>query len=88
MSHCVNGFGRLRTKASNAGTRGGFYSEGPAAAFDHSLPHLKVLLGFMGITEVESVIAEGLATGGDAANRAITTATKALHGLAATAAVA
>lgn len=63
-------------------TRGGFYSEGPAAAFDHSLPHLKVLLGFMGITEVETVVAEGLATGEDAANRAITTATAALRSLA------
>ena len=66
-------------------TRGGFYSEGPAAAFDHSLPHLKVLLGFMGITAVETVIAEGLATGEDPASRAITTAVATLHALAATA---
>ncbi len=66
-------------------TRGGFYSEGPAAAFDHALPHLKVLLGFMGLTEVKAVIAEGLATGEDAAERAIAGATDALHSLVATA---
>ena len=60
-------------------TRGGFYSEGPATAFDHALPHLKVLLGFMGITDVTAVIAEGLATGEEAAERATTAAATALR---------
>lgn len=62
-------------------TRGGFYSEGPAAAFDHALPHLKTLLGFMGIT-VAVVIVEGLATGADAAERATAAAAATLHKLA------
>jgi FMN-dependent NADH-azoreductase len=75
--------GLLRGKrAVVVATRGGFYSEGPAAAFDHALPHLKALLGFMGITEVTAVIAEGLATGADAAARATTAAADVLRQLA------
>lgn len=42
-------------------TRGGLYSEGPAAAFDQQEPHLRTLLGFIGITDVTFVRAEGLA---------------------------
>lgn len=41
-------------------TRGGHYSVGPAAAMDHQESYLKVVLGFMGITDVEVVRAEGL----------------------------
>lgn len=33
-------------------TRGGLYSEGPAQAMDSQEPHLRTLLGFIGITEV------------------------------------
>ena len=42
-------------------TRGGFYSEGPAAVSDSQEPHLRTLLGFMGIDEVTFVRAEKLA---------------------------
>jgi FMN-dependent NADH-azoreductase len=62
-------------------TRGGSYSEGPAAAYDHALPHLRALLGFIGITDVEVAIAEGLATGADAATQAIAAATASLRTL-------
>jgi FMN-dependent NADH-azoreductase len=44
-------------------TRGGFYSEGPANAFDSQEPHIRTLLGFMGITDVTFVRAEKLAIG-------------------------
>lgn len=42
-------------------TRGGLYSEGPAAAMDAQEPHLRTMLGFMGITDVTFVRAERLA---------------------------
>lgn len=41
--------------------RGGLYSEGPGAAADHQEPHLKTLLGFVGITDVTFLRAEKLA---------------------------
>lgn len=44
-------------------TRGGVYSEGPFAAFDAQEPHLRAMLGFMGLTDVQFVHAEGLAMG-------------------------
>lgn len=42
-------------------TRGGLYSEGPAAAMDSQEPHLRTLLGFIGIDDVTFVRAEKLA---------------------------
>lgn len=44
-------------------TRGGLYSEGPAQAMDAQEPHLRTLLGFIGITDVTFVRAEKLALG-------------------------
>lgn len=44
-------------------TRGGLYSEGPAQAMDSQEPHLRTLLGFIGITAVTFVRAERLALG-------------------------
>jgi FMN-dependent NADH-azoreductase len=54
--------------------RAGFYSEGPASAMDHQEPHIRTLLGFMGITDVIFVRAEKLAFGPEAAAAAITEA--------------
>ena len=46
--------------------RGGFYGAGaPAAAYEHGESFLRVALGFVGITDVETVVAEGLAVGPD-----------------------
>lgn len=45
---------------------GGIYSEGPAAANDHLEPYLKTVLGFMGITDVTTIRAEGVAHGPEA----------------------
>jgi FMN-dependent NADH-azoreductase len=51
--------------------RAGLYSEGPAAAMDHQEPHLRTLLGFMGITDVTFVRAEKQAFGPEAAAAAV-----------------
>jgi FMN-dependent NADH-azoreductase len=61
--------------------RAGLYSEGPAAAMDHQEPHIRSLLGFMGITDVTFVRAEKLAFGPEAANAAISDALGQLEGL-------
>ena len=63
-------------------SRAGVYSEGPAAAMDSQEPHLKGMLGFMGITDVSFVRVEGLAFGEEAAAAAIAAANRALEGLA------
>jgi FMN-dependent NADH-azoreductase len=54
--------------------RAGLYSEGPASVMDHQEPHLRTLLGFMGITDVTFVRAERLAFGPEAASAAVTEA--------------
>lgn len=43
-------------------SRGGFYGPGtPAAAFEHVESYLRSVFGFLGVTDLEIVIAEGLA---------------------------
>ena len=59
-------------------SRAGFYSEGPAAAMDGQEPHIRNLLGFMGIDDVTFVRAEKLAFGPEAAEAAIAEAGEAL----------
>ena len=44
-------------------SRGGVYSEGPAAALEHQESYLKTVLGFIGLTDVRVVRAEGLNLG-------------------------
>ena len=53
-------------KAYLASGRGGVYSQGEAAALDHQEAYLKTALGFIGITDVEVVRAEGLNMGDEA----------------------
>lgn len=43
---------------------GGVYSEGPSAGYDFVAPYLKAVLGFLGMTDVTVVRAEGLAIPG------------------------
>ena len=64
-------------------TRGGLYSEGPAAAMDSQEPHLRTLLGFMGITDVTFVLAEKLAFGDDAKAASLAAAREELQRFAA-----
>ncbi|MDE3210473.1 MAG: FMN-dependent NADH-azoreductase [Pseudomonadota bacterium] len=46
-----------------ASSRGGSYQEGPYAAMDFQENYLRAVLGFIGISQVEIVRAEGLAVG-------------------------
>lgn len=59
-------------------SRAGFYSEGDGSAMDGQEPHLRILLGFMGLDDVAWIRAEKLAFGPDAADAAIAEATEAL----------
>ena len=47
--------------------RGGLYRDTPA---DSQVPYLKSVLGFLGMTDVEFIYAEGLALGADSASQA------------------
>ncbi|AXS39728.1 NAD(P)H-dependent oxidoreductase [Breoghania sp. L-A4] len=64
-------------------TRGGLYSEGPAMAMDSQEPHLRNMLGFMGISDVTFVRAEKLAFGDDAKAAALASARAQLDAIAA-----
>jgi FMN-dependent NADH-azoreductase len=44
-------------------SRGGIYSDGPTAAMEHAETHLRAMLSFIGITNVEFVVTEGVAIG-------------------------
>ncbi|MBV8625220.1 MAG: FMN-dependent NADH-azoreductase [Herbaspirillum sp.] len=55
-------------------SRGGKYSEGPMEALDFQGKYLKSALGFIGITDVELVIAEGVSMGEEAAKQALANA--------------
>ena len=52
-------------------TRGGFYRDTEA---DSQVPYLKMVLGFLGMTDVEFVYAEGMAMGPEAEQKAIASA--------------
>ncbi|PZP38759.1 MAG: FMN-dependent NADH-azoreductase [Pseudomonas fluorescens] len=67
-----------------AASRGGYYGEGtPAASMEHQVSYVKALLGFIGITDVDVVVAEGQAVGADAKAAGIANAEAAIAGLAA-----
>jgi FMN-dependent NADH-azoreductase len=63
-------------------SRGGFYSEGPAAAIDFQEPYLRHLLGFIGLSDVSFVRAEKIGYGPEARAAAIEAATGALQDIA------
>jgi FMN-dependent NADH-azoreductase len=44
-----------------ASSRGGMYVEGPFAAYDHQETYLSAVLGFLGVTDITFVRAEGVA---------------------------
>ena len=52
--------------------RGGFYSDGPMKALDYQETYLTAVLGFIGLTDISFVRAEGVgrSEGGDAAMQA------------------
>jgi len=53
-------------------SRGGFYGDKtPAAFLDHQETYLRGLFGFLGITDIQFIRAEGLAAGNDHRTRAL-----------------
>jgi FMN-dependent NADH-azoreductase len=57
-----------------ASSRGGIYSEGPAAAMDFQEDYLRKVFGFFGITDIEVVRAEGVNLSPENKVRALTRA--------------
>jgi FMN-dependent NADH-azoreductase len=55
-------------------SRGGVYTEGPAQAYDHQETYLRTIFGFLGISDVSFVRAEGVSMGPDALENALKTA--------------
>jgi FMN-dependent NADH-azoreductase len=67
-----------------ASSRGGVYSAGSAAAaFDHQETYLRAAFGFLGITDITFIRAEGVAMGPEARGAALATAKKETAALAA-----
>jgi FMN-dependent NADH-azoreductase len=62
-------------------TRGGIYSEGPAHAMDHQEAYLKTIFGFVGITDVDIVRAEGVNLGAEQRTAAIAAAREQVRAL-------
>jgi FMN-dependent NADH-azoreductase len=62
---------------------GGFYSDGPYKPYDFQETYLRTVLGFIGITDVTVIRAEGLARGEEAKTKAVTEARAAAVALAA-----
>ncbi|MGB0749272.1 MAG: FMN-dependent NADH-azoreductase [Magnetospiraceae bacterium] len=50
-------------------SHGGMYSSGPSASMNHATPYLKVVLGFIGISDTVVVSAEGQAMGAETAQQ-------------------
>jgi FMN-dependent NADH-azoreductase len=55
---------------------GGVYSDGPMAGYDYAEKYLRAVLGFFGITNVETIWVEGLALGPDSAEKALIAASE------------
>ena len=69
-------------KAYIASARGGFYSAGEAAALDHQESYLTTMLGFVGISDVTVVRAEGLNISDSQRQESIQAASKNIDALA------
>ncbi|TPK02320.1 FMN-dependent NADH-azoreductase [Mesorhizobium sp. B2-5-9] len=62
---------------------GGIYSEGAAVQFDHAVPYLRSVLGFIGMTDVDVIRIEGVSKGPDAVDAALAKATATVDALVA-----
>jgi FMN-dependent NADH-azoreductase len=70
-----------------ASTRGGVYSTNPAlAGLDHQESYLRTVFGFLGVTDIRFVRAEGVAMGPEAKAQALSAADTAIKGQAFTSA--
>jgi FMN-dependent NADH-azoreductase len=52
-------------------SRGGIYSGGPLRSFEHDESYLRSVLEFVGITDVQTILLEGMALGPEFAERAV-----------------
>ncbi|MCL4410398.1 MAG: NAD(P)H-dependent oxidoreductase [Firmicutes bacterium] len=66
-----------------ASARGGIYSEGAAAAMEYQESYLKTVLGFLGMTDVTIIRAEGVNLSPEARNDAIEAASSEISALSA-----
>jgi len=67
-----------------AASRGGFYGAGaPTAAFEHMESYLRSVFGFLGVTNLQIIVAEGLNVGPEQREKAMTDALAAATDLAA-----
>ncbi|WP_194756721.1 FMN-dependent NADH-azoreductase [Aliidiomarina indica] len=64
-----------------ASARGGVYSEGVAAAMEHQESFLTTVLGFLGMSDVTIVRAEGVNLGDEARANSITAATHSIQSI-------
>ncbi len=62
-------------------SRAGVYSSGPAQSMDFQETYLRGVLGFLGITDVTFISAEGLAAGDEAVNSALANGRSAMDAL-------
>jgi FMN-dependent NADH-azoreductase len=62
-------------------SRGGVYSEGPAAALEHAETYLTGVFSFLGIKDLEFVIAEGVNMGEEAKAAAVAKANSSIEAL-------
>jgi FMN-dependent NADH-azoreductase len=63
-------------------SRGGLYGPGtPSASFEHAEAYLRAVFGFIGITDLEFVVAEGLQMGPDQRKQALEGALQAVTAL-------
>jgi FMN-dependent NADH-azoreductase len=61
-------------------SRSGFYgADTPMAAFDHQERYLRALFGFLGVTEITFIHAEGIALGPDRREAALTAARRTIQ---------
>ncbi|MDB5503115.1 MAG: FMN-dependent NADH-azoreductase [Tardiphaga sp.] len=59
-------------------SRGNFYGVGaPAAAYEHAETYLRGVFGFIGVTDIEVIVAEGVNLGPDHREKAVTAALQA-----------
>ena len=65
-----------------AAARGGFYGQGaPAASFEHMESYLRTVFAFIGITDLEVIVAEGLSGGAEQRASAVARASAAAREL-------
>jgi len=62
---------------------GGVYSQGPASGYDHLTTYLRSVLGFLGMTDVTFIVAEGVAMGEEAVTAAVAKSRSQIEAIAA-----